>query len=178
MRTDVVLTVTGPERIGIVEQVTRLLLDLDGNVEASRMARLGGEFAILMLVSLPSEQLASLDRTAANLIDQGFKVTTTRTDPARAPASASWVPYEIEVQGADHEGIIHGVAQYLSQRGINIESIDTGTARAPISGTPLFTMSALVVVPPDRPGQSWQADLEQVGRNLSVDIRVSPAKKE
>ena len=45
-----------------LEQVTGLLLDRGGNVETSRMARLGGEFAILMLVSLPSESLSDLER--------------------------------------------------------------------------------------------------------------------
>ena len=48
---NLVLTLTGPDRIGIVESVTGLLVARGGNVEMSRMARLGGEFAILMLVS-------------------------------------------------------------------------------------------------------------------------------
>jgi len=53
MKRNLVLTLTGPDRIGIVEKVTGLLLERGGNVETSRMARLGGEFAVLMLVSLP-----------------------------------------------------------------------------------------------------------------------------
>ncbi len=53
MRTDIVFTLTGTDRIGIVEEVTGVLLGLEGNVETSRMVRLGGEFALLMLVSLP-----------------------------------------------------------------------------------------------------------------------------
>src|SRR5690349_484048 len=61
MQRNFVLTLTGPDRIGVVETVTRLLLERGGNVETSRMARLGGEFAILMLVSVPSEQLTSID---------------------------------------------------------------------------------------------------------------------
>ena len=63
MKRNLVLTLTGPDRIGIVDRVTGLLLDRGGNVETSRMARLGGEFAVLMLVSLPSEHCAGLDRT-------------------------------------------------------------------------------------------------------------------
>ena len=56
MQKNFVLTVTGPDRIGIVERVTGLLFEHGGNVETSRMARLGGEFAILMLVSMPEER--------------------------------------------------------------------------------------------------------------------------
>ena len=42
MRTNIVFTLTGTDRIGLVNDLTELLLALDGNVEASRMARLGG----------------------------------------------------------------------------------------------------------------------------------------
>ena len=56
MRTDIVMTLTGPDRVGIVEELTEALLGVRANVETSRMARLGGEFAVLMLVSVPSER--------------------------------------------------------------------------------------------------------------------------
>ena len=62
MDTNIVFTLTGPDRIGLVEHVTRLMLGLDGNVETSRAVRLGGEFAILMLVTLPAENVGALDR--------------------------------------------------------------------------------------------------------------------
>ena len=79
MRKNFVLTLTGADRIGIVESLTKVLLDRGGNVETSRMARLGGEFAVLMLVSLPEEQLADLDGDLAGLVARGYKVTTATT---------------------------------------------------------------------------------------------------
>ncbi len=177
MRANIVFTLTGKDRIGIVEEVTHLLLDLGGNVESSRMARLGGEFAILMLVSLPSEHSAGLDKAIADLTAKGYKVTVSPTEPAVAQAQPGWTPYKIQVQGADHEGIIHEVARYLSQRGINIESLDAGTTWAPVSGTPLFTMDAVVAVPPSLTGGNWQADLVEVGHRLNVEIQVSAAPR-
>ncbi len=76
MRKNIVLTLTGSDRLGIVESVTKMLLEYDGNVEASRMARLGGEFAMLMLFSLPEENLPRLEKGIQSLASQGFKVTT------------------------------------------------------------------------------------------------------
>ena len=64
MKRNFVLTLTGPDRIGIVDRVTGLLLDRGGNVETSRMARLGGEFAVLMLVSLPRNTAPTWTRTS------------------------------------------------------------------------------------------------------------------
>src|SRR3954471_21065383 len=110
MQRNFVLTLTGPDRIGIVDEVTGLLLDRGGNVETSRMARLGGEFAVLMLVSMPSDQAARLMEGMGGLVAQGYKVTTTPAGRSYAEAHSGWAPYQIEVHGADHEGILHEIA--------------------------------------------------------------------
>src|SRR4051812_17262768 len=162
MQRDFILTLTGPDRIGIVDKVTRLLLDRGGNVATSRMARLGGEFAILMLVSMPAERSEGLDNDLESMTAQGYKVTTSPVEQTYIQAHPGWIPYRIEVHGADHEGIIHEVAHYLSQQNINIESIDSETTPAPTSGVPLFTMTAYVVVPPDVTGRDWKGELENL----------------
>ena len=176
MRNNIVFTLTGTDRIGLVHDITELLLAVDGNVETSRMARLGGEFAVLMLVSLPAEQLPHLAEQFRGLMAEGYKVTIGETEPGPGEKPAVWRPYRIEVEGADHEGIIHQIAHHLSQRGINIESMDTGTRPAPVTGTPLFRMTALVAVPPSLEGQDWQSDLEEAGQHLNVDVRVTEGK--
>ena len=167
-----VLTLTGPDRIGIVDEMTGLLLKRGGNVETSRMARLGGEFAVLMLVSMPAEPFAGLSHDLEHLIARGYKVTTSRATESDVDAHHGWHPHRIEVRGADHEGIIHEVARYLAQRGINIESMDSETISAPHSGIPLFTMTALVAVPPSLSGHGWEAGLEEVGARLNLEIGV------
>ncbi len=174
MRANIVFTLTGKDRVGLVEEVTKFLLDLGGNVETSRMARLGGEFAVLVLVSLPAERLADLESRVHTLTDQGYKVTTSETEAAAAPPGGQ--TYTIEVLGADHEGIVHEIARALAQRGINIEAMETGTMQAPHSGTPLFTMEATVTVPPGLPGEDWEAALEETGHRLNVDVKVTAAK--
>ena len=173
MQKNFVLTVTGPDRIGIVERVTGLLFDQGGNVETSRMARLGGEFAILMLVAMPEERIAGLDIDLEALAAEGYKVTTTPTGRAFAGERPDWLPYRIEVEGADDEGIIHEVARYLSERGINIESVDSETTPAPVSGSPLFSMTAFVVAPPTLAGQAWEAGLAEIADRMNLEIRVS-----
>ena len=174
MVTNFVLTLTGPDRIGIVDEVTGLLYRRGGNVENSRMARLGGEFAVLMLVSMPSEQFERLGEGLETLMTQGYKLTTTEVGRPAASSPPDWLPQRIEVQGADHEGIIHEVAHYLSERGINIESADSESAPAPTSGAPLFSMTARVLVPPALAGSDWKAGLEEIGKRLNLDIHVSP----
>jgi glycine cleavage system transcriptional repressor len=167
-----VLTLTGPDRIGIVDEVTGLLLKRGGNVETSRMARLGGEFAVLMLVTMPPEPFAGLGHDLEHLIARGYKVTTSRAAQTDAEAHSGWLPRRIEVRGADHEGIIHEVAHYLSSHGINIESMDSETAPAPHSGVPLFTMTAHVAIPPSLADRGWEAGLDEIGGRMNLEIEV------
>lgn len=175
MDTNIILTLTGADRIGIVEEVTGLLLNRGGNVEVSHMAHLASEFAILMLVSMPSEQLAGLQMDMQSLIAQGYQVTTTQTKQTYAQAHPGWLPYQIEVRGADQEGIVHEIASSMREQGINIESMDMQVVQAPVSGSPLFNMKGLVAVPPGLAGQSWVATLVNVGNRLNVDIIVTAA---
>jgi glycine cleavage system transcriptional repressor len=176
MPRNLVLTLTGPDRIGIVDRVTGLLLELGSNVETSRMARLGGEFAVLMLVAMPEGRVAGIEGHLAGLVAEGYKVTTTPADRDEAGAHPGWPAYRIEVHGADHEGIIHEVARHLAGLGISIETMDSETTPAPTSGVPLFSMTARVVVPPGLSGGDWAAGLEEIGGRMNLEIRVSPAQ--
>jgi glycine cleavage system transcriptional repressor len=171
-----VLTLTGSDRIGIVEHVTELILECGGDVQASRMARLGGEFSMMFLVSIPDDEAENLSGKIENLSGEGFKVTITETEWGVAARRKGWFPYQIEVRGANHEGIIHEIAEHLSEQGINIESIDTNVVPAPMSGTPLFTMDAIVVAPPELPKNKWEDELEEVADRLNVDLEVSVYK--
>lgn len=175
MAENLVLTVTGPDRIGMVEEVTGLLVARGGNVEISRMTRLGGEFAILMLAAVPTDQVVGLETDLGRLTERGYKVATTQARPSAADAHPEWPRFRIEVQGADHEGIIQEVARYLSHRGINIESMDSDTAPAPISGVPLFTMSAEVAVPPEAEARAWETGLHDLSGQLNLEIQVRAA---
>jgi glycine cleavage system transcriptional repressor len=172
----IVLTLTGPDRVGIVDSVTEILVKVDGNVETSRMARLGGEFTMLMLISIGEDQFGNLEQGLTNLREQGFQVSTKQTESSYELKYAGWQPYQIEVHGADQEGIVHQVAHYLTQHGISIESMDTGIVPAPMSGTLFFSMNTVVLVPPHLSQKDWQANLDEVADQLNVEIKVSAYK--
>lgn len=172
MPTDIVLTVTGPDRIGIVEEVTGTLLELGANIGTSRMARLGGEFAIILLATLPEGSAEDVEAAFEGLIAEGYRASTVSTGREAVVDHSDWPRYRIEVRGADHEGIIHEVARELSRLGINIESAETGTVSAPVTGVPLFFMKTLVDVPPELDETAWLEALDEVAGVAGVDIDV------
>ena len=174
MQKHLVMTVTGNDRVGLVDDITKLILEFDGNIEASRMARLGGEFAILMLVSVPEDKFKGMRKNVRSLKKEGYKITTRQTEIGQAVKYIGWGAYQVEVKGADHEGIIHEITHHLAAQGINIDAMDTDVVSAPMSGTPLFTMTAVVYAPPHLNFDEWREELEDVGDALNVDTEVSP----
>lgn len=171
MQKNIVLTLTGHDKVGIVDSVTHLITERNANVESSRMARLGGEFAMLMLVSLSENNLSNLDKEFNALRADGYQISLVQTeDDSRK--YAGWLPYEIEVTGADHEGIIQEIAHHFALQGINIESMDTSAMPAPMSGTPLFTMSGIILVPPQANFHAWSDALEEICDRLNVSVQV------
>ena len=175
MPKNIVLTLTGRDKVGIVDNVTSVIAKRDGNVESSRMARLGGEFAMLMLVTVSDKEFASLDQDFQQLRGEGYQVSLLQTEDD-SKKYMGWLPYEIEVTGADHEGIIHEISHHLAAQGINIESMDTSSTPAPMSGTPLFMMKGVVLVPPQLHFHVWSDALEEIGDKLNVSVKVGMVK--
>lgn len=175
MPKNIVLTLTGRDKIGIVDNVTSVIAKHGGNVAASRMTRLGGEFAMLMLVTASDAEFASLDADFQQMRSEGYQVILQQTEDD-SKKYAGWLPYEIEVTGADHEGIIHEISHHLASQSINIENMDTSSAPAPMSGTPLFMMKGVVLVPPHLNLHVLSDELEEIGDKLNVNVKVEMVK--
>ena len=169
-----VITATGPDKPGLVEQVTEVVEEHDGNVEASRMARLGGEFAMLMLVCAPGGHIDALRKALSGLRQRELQVVTRLTSGGKMEQYAGHIPYEIRFRGADHEGIVHSVTHYLASQDINIETLNTNVRKAPMTGTPLFEMDAVVLVPGSFNFHDLREALEEVGDQSGVDAEIIP----
>lgn len=131
---------------------------------------------MLALVSLNETDLSTLEADLKKLRNEGFQITLLKTEDNHIGKYSGWLPYQIEVVGADHEGIIYEIAQHLAGQGINIEDMETTTAPAPMSGTPLFKMQATILVPPQLPFHKWSDSLEEIGDRLNVTVEVALIK--
>ena len=175
MRTNLVVTVTCPDRPGIVERLTEVLVAHSANWEESRMARLGGDFAGIVKVSVPAEDAAPLTAALRAMADEQMAVVVKATEPAPPAAPAGYCLCDLHLTGADHEGIVHKVSGYLASRGINVESMETEVVCAPITATPLFQMAARIKVPPELPPTELNASLQRIAEETGVDIAIEPA---
>src|SRR5262245_41945657 len=133
-----VLTAIGRDRPGIVDGLTGFLRERGGNLEDSRMALLGGEFTVMLLFSVARERAAEIERELPQYAERSgltavLHETQSPVDRGRGPA----LPLRIEAVALDHPGIVNEVAHALAERGVNIESLTTRLANAPMSGSPL-----------------------------------------
>ncbi|MFN2127529.1 MAG: glycine cleavage system protein R [Anaerolineales bacterium] len=167
-----VVTIIGPDRRGLVANITEKIVAHNANIEESRMARLGGEFAVLMLLSISDDKRPSLLEALEILSVNQVQVFVKDTDFSRLKVFEGYVPYVISVIGADHEGIVHHVAEYMAELRIQVDDMETHVTKAPVTGTPLFSMQAEVQSPPEISLPQLREKLEKLGDQLGVDIDV------
>lgn len=175
MKKYVLVTAIGPDRPGLVDEVSALVSERGLNIESSRMAVLGGEFAIIMLVSGEEAATEALTAEAAALSSRtGLQVALKPTIAPNQRALASSVPYRLLTSGMDHQGIVHEISRVLHRFRVNIEALETRVEPAPVSGTPIFTMEASVAVPAEVKIRELRAALLEQGDALNVDVEFEP----
>ena len=165
---NLIISAVGSDRPGIVSEISGVITSHGGNVEESRMSRLGSDFAIIMLVTVAPDWEESLE-LALNTITE----LTITTKPTKLPQVSDGRQFRIDLSGADNEGIVKVLSKYLAEKSINILEMETHTSQAPVSGTPLFNLNAFVSIPNDVEEKLIQSDLSQIAQDLGVDIQLS-----
>jgi glycine cleavage system transcriptional repressor len=174
----VLVTAVGPDRIGLVDRITEVLLRHGGNIEESRMARLAGDFAALILVSVPESSLQALDLNLNSLREEALEISIRQLKPIESAGLEGYLPFMVAVSGADHEGIIRSIAHVLHRLKVNIAELESEVVNAPTTGTPLFNMKAVLQVPPDLPIATLENALRQAGDDLGVLVELVPGVSE
>jgi glycine cleavage system regulatory protein len=163
------LTVIGPDRPGLVEALSEAVADHQGSWLESRMARLSGQFAGILRVGVPEEQVDALTEALQSLGPAGLQVGVARTQP-EPPSSAEVRELRLEIIGSDRPGIVHEISEALADRGINVDELRTEIMSAPMSGELLFLANAELLVPADLNLELLRKDLEALAHELMVDV--------
>lgn len=169
-----VLTAVGPDRPGIVSSLSAAILGAGGNLEDSRMAILGGEFALIVLLAAPAARAQDIEAAARASGEQlGLTVSLRPTRGVTAPRD--FLSYRLRVSGVDQPGIVQLVTGVLAARHINVASLDTRLVNAPLSGTPTFVLDALVQIPPSASLPELRRSLTDVCEAENLDVSLDPA---
>ncbi len=144
-----VITAVGDDRPGIVNELTKHILDGGCNIADSRMTILGGEFALILMISGNWNSIAKIEDALPKMGDNlGLSITTKRTEPRSQKGNL--LNYHVDALAIDQPGIVHQVTEFFSSRQINIESLNTDSYNAAHTGTPMFAVSMTVNIPAEQ----------------------------
>jgi glycine cleavage system transcriptional repressor len=169
-----VLSAVGPDRPGLVNEISALIREAPANLEDSRMAILGGEFAVILLISGSRDALQRIENGRAAL-EQRTGLTVTLKQTARPEQRRNFLPYRIRVTGVDRPGIVHGITQVLAGRGVNVASLESRLAFAAESGTPMFVLEADLQVPSEMALSQLRRDLASACDEDNLDFTFESA---
>jgi glycine cleavage system transcriptional repressor len=172
-----IVTAVGPDRPGIVGELTGHLHAAGANLLDSRMVNLRGQFALVLLMECPENAAASnnLSESLPRLGEQmGLKLFITRQDAAAAKPTGG-LPFRLKTYSSDQPGIVHRVTDLLRTHGVNIEELETRQESAAFAGTPLFTMELRLTVPPTVAVRKLRAELEALCDQINCDVDLEPA---
>ena len=161
----------GADRPGIVAAVTDVLLQRDCNIEDTAMAILGGHFSMMLVVSGPTDLDApTLDAALSPVAADMHLVTMVRAIDAAVAAPEPGELWTVSVHGADHPGIVHGIAKAVADMHVNV--VDLATRVVPGDGGPAYVMVLDVTLPPAVTGDEFVQKLEAVGAELGVTCKA------
>jgi glycine cleavage system transcriptional repressor len=175
MKQHLAVSAIGSDRTGMVHDLTRVVADCGGSISESRMAALGNEFAMLLLVSGNWHSLAKLEGELAKLAsDTGLSLHLRRTEP-KAPRT-EMVPYSIDAVCLDQSGIVAGLSGFFASRGIDIAEVSTRTYPAAHTGAQMFAVQLIVNVPKRVVVSQLREEFMDFCDSLNLDAILEPVK--
>jgi glycine cleavage system transcriptional repressor len=162
-----ILTAFGSDQPGLVSSLTGLIQENGGNIEESRMIKMGNQFVMTVLITLTEDEVNNLKSNLPLLSSLHVQIhPTQKTDFSNSNTKI------IELSGADNEGIVYSLTKKLAMNNINIIELETFIDIAPISATPLFNLKATIDLPSNLTIDSLHDILENHSSKLGVNIEI------
>ncbi len=170
MSTSIVLTVVSEDHPGIVETLSELLAEHEGNWTESSMLSMAGQFAGILLASVPDRQVEAFLSGLARLESKGMQIVAKRSGSAQQAIANK--EFTLDLVGQDRPGIIHDITRILASHQVNVQELETHCQSASMSGESLFLAHAHLLIPLNASLDGLQDELEDLANELMVDIKL------
>ncbi|MFC3150520.1 glycine cleavage system protein R [Litoribrevibacter euphylliae] len=174
-QTNLVITALGSDRSGIVKDLSSLIANHGANIQDSRMTVLGGEFAIIMMVSGPEENIQELEKKLPSEVE-ALNLTTIIKRTSGRETCHDTIAYVTEIIAIDNPGIVSDITGFFSNRSINIDDLTTGTYAAPHTGTQMFNLTMRVNIPSSQSIAQLKDDFIQFCDDRNLDAIIEPLR--
>jgi len=168
MNTSIVLTIIADDQPGIIETVSKALTKHDGNWTQSSMSSLAGQFAGILLASVPTDKTDACLADLNALESEGLRIIV-RTSSGEA-LEENVEEYSMQLVGNDRPGIIHDITRVFAAHNVSVIDLDTSVEAASMGGGELFKARASLLVPASSDIFAIESELEDIANDLMVDI--------
>lgn len=175
MKQYLAISAIGPDRVGLVHDLSQKITDCGGNISESRMTALGSEFAILMLVSGNWHAVARVETELSKFAESAGITLQVRRAGERA-IHEDRVPYSVDVVCLDQAGIVSALSGFFAARGIDVSEMNTRSYPAPHTGAPMFGVYMVVNVPSSIHLGAMREEFMDLCDNLNLDAILEPVK--
>lgn len=162
-----VLTIIGKDRPGLVEEVSTTVLNHHGNWLTSNLSYLAGHFAGIVQLEVAEEHLQTLHAALSDMPGLDIRIECGDLDIENA-AEAEKI--NLVITGNDRPGIVKELASVIRHKGANITQLSSKQRSAPNWGVPIFSAMATVTLPAGMNKEAVIEALENITADLIVDV--------
>ena len=171
MNKNLVITALGQDKPGIVNELSKAILDNGGNITDSHMMVLSGEFAIMLLVTGSIKGITNIN-SKLDEISKSLGLTLIAKETEQQKSNKERLPYHVSVVSMDHPGIVHNISDFLSSHNLNIEEIETKTYPAAHTGTAMFSLDMIISIPADSSVRALRDEFLLFCDDLNLDASL------
>jgi glycine cleavage system transcriptional repressor len=171
------ITGVGPDKPGLVAGLAHLVCQFNGNIDDSTMTRLAGQFAMILIITLPMDTNDDDFLAACNTLAQQLNIALNVSPLAEPAPNALSTPtahadFILTVAGHDRTGITYHVTQALAKHGANITDLTARQMQGDEGLVYLMVVEFDLVNPATR--QALQTELDSLATTLNLDMRCRP----
>ncbi len=163
-----VLTVIGHDKSGLVEQLATVVNQHHGNWMASNLSHLAGYFAGIVQLEVADTDLAELTEALQAIADLDIHIHHGIDSDGQNQQLLKFV-----ITGNDRPGIVRELSSVIKHKGTNIIHFESSKQSAPNWGSPLFNAIATVELAPGLSRDEVIAALEAIATDVVVDVETA-----
>lgn len=174
--TAILITISGPDKPGLVNALAEVVASHDANWLESRMANLGGQFAGIIRVEVSESNRDALHAALRALDSAALHVSIETVREGRRESSAASLT--LDLLGQDHPGIVRDISRVLSETGVSVQAFDSTLEEASMAGGVLFRATAQLQLPDELSAERLHDRLQELSDSLMVEISLSEQEDE
>ena len=176
MRHSFIITAVGADRAGIVADLAEMIFDLGCNLEESNMARLGSEFAMMLLATGQGDDLEQRFRKASRHLEHETGMTIFVRPVVASSGAAAVVAgrtCRMRTLGEDKAGIVARTARAVASAGGSIVQLVTSLRPAAGSGASIYEMDMTFALPAAADVDALRTRFDAIENELNVEITLT-----